>query len=49
MPGVITCKASTSHQLQLHPEASLTIGYVGDLSEPQGKKADRSRGKEAQS
>ncbi|MEK5181817.1 hypothetical protein [Paenibacillus odorifer] len=49
VPGVITCKASTSHQLQLHPEASLTIGYVGDLSEPQGKKADSSRGREAHS
>lgn len=33
VPGVIDSKKNTSRQLQLHPKASLVIGYIGDLSD----------------
>lgn len=32
IPGDIVCKSTSSRQLQLQPNASLAIGYIGDFS-----------------
>jgi hypothetical protein len=51
IPGKIVSKrsASTSHQLQLHPEVSLSIGYIRELSGSMGNWGERLSGREAQS
>ncbi|MNV95129.1 hypothetical protein D3C71_1899890 [compost metagenome] len=33
VPGMISNRKFTSRQLLLHPNASLVIGYIGDLSD----------------